>query len=200
MKRFSLIAVSFIFTAVFAASSFAQGAAVPPGKIGLVNTFAFGDEKAGITKFRAAMTALDGEFKALNDEMNGMRVKYQTLAKEIQDLQAAAAKGTPINTSVLQTKIDEAQTLELNIKRKQEDGKTRYERRYQTVVGPVFNDIVKALNEYAKKNGYALILDGAKLEESGLLMGFDDKYDVTKEFVVFYNARPPGTTAAVAPK
>ena len=90
--------------------------------------------------------------------------------------------------------------LEIQVKRKQEDGKAKYERRYQQVVGPVFSDIVKALNDFARQKGYAVILDGAKLEESGLLMGFDDKYDVTKDFIVFYNARPAGTATTATPK
>jgi Skp family chaperone for outer membrane proteins len=90
--------------------------------------------------------------------------------------------------------------LETTIKRKQEDAKARYEKRYQEVVGPVFNDIVKALNDFAKQKGYAVILDGAKLEEAQILLGFDDKYDVTKDFVTFYNTRPAGTAATTTPK
>ena len=87
---------------------------------------------------------------------------------------------------------------EVTIERKQEDGKTKYERRYAQVVAPVFNDIIKGLNEFAKAKGYAVILDGAKLEQEGILMGFDDKYDVTKEFIAFYNARPAGTATNTA--
>ena len=43
-------------------------------------------------------------------------------------------------------------------------------------------------------------MDGGKLEEAGILMGFDDKYDVTKEFIAFYNARPAGTATTTTPK
>ena len=202
MKRFSFIAVLAVLSMTFAASAFGQTPAT--GKIGLVNVNAFGAEKEGITKFRNALASLDPEFKPLNDELNTLRTRYQTLAQEIQKLQQPAPAGVPAanNQSTLSAKVEEAQGLEVTIKRKQEDGKTKYERRYAQVVGPVFNDIIKGLNEFAKAKGYAVILDGAKLEESGILMGFDDKYDVTKEFIAFYNARPAGTatTAAGAPK
>jgi hypothetical protein len=67
-------------------------------------------------------------------------------------------------------------------------------------MSPVMNDIFKALNEYAKQKGYAVILDGAKLEQADILLGFDDRYDVTKDFIVFYNARPAGTATNVTPK
>jgi hypothetical protein len=55
---------------------------------------------------------------------------------------------------------------------------------------------MKAMQSFAKEKGYAVILDGTKLEEAGILMAFDEKHDVTKEFIAFYNARPAGTTAA----
>ncbi len=200
MKRFSFIAVCFIFTAIFAVSAFGQ---VAGGKIGLVNVNAFADDKAGIGKFRNALAALDLEFKTLNEDLKKDSARLQTLATEIQSQQKLANdpnNKVPINTQALQTKIEEAQTLEVQIKRKQEDGKARYERRYPQVVGPVFGDIIKALNEYAKKNGYAVILDGAKLEQAEILLGFDDKYDVTSDFIVFYNARPATTATTATPK
>lgn len=204
MKRFNLIAVSFIFAAVFSISAFGQApaATTAAGKIGLVNISAFADDKAGIAKFRTALTTLDAEFKVLNDEINTMRAKYQTLAAAIQKAQQAPPAGVPAQTApaALAAQVEEAQNLELKIKRNQEDGKARYERRYPAVVGPVFNDIIKALNEYAKQKGFAIILDGAKLEQAEILLGFDDKYDVTKDFIVFYNARPAGTATTATPK
>lgn len=204
MKRFSFFAVCTAISLVFAVSAFGQAPAAtgPAGKIGLVNVNAFADEKAGITRFRTALASLDTEFKTVNDQLNTKRTRYQTLAAEVQKLQQPAPAGVPAanNQATLSAKVEEAQGLEVEIKRLQEDGKTKYERRYQQVVGPVFADIIKGLNEFAKQKGYAMILDGAKLEEAGILMGFDDKYDVTKEFVVFYNARPAGTASTSTPK
>lgn len=52
-------------------------------------------------------------------------------------------------------------------------------------------DISKALQEYAKQKGYAVIFDAAKLEDAGLIVGIgDEKVDVTKDFIAFYNTRP----------
>lgn len=198
MKRFSLIAVSFIFSAVLMVSVVAQTPA-PAGKIGLVNVNAFADEKAGITKFKNALASLDPEFKPAYDELKTLNTKYQTLGTEIQTAQKQNP-AVPVKPESIQAKVDEFQTLELQIKRKQEDLKVRSERRYQQVVGPVYNDILRAMNDYAKAKGYAVILDGAKLEESGVLIGFDDKYDVTKDFIAFYNARPAGTATTATPK
>jgi Skp family chaperone for outer membrane proteins len=200
-----MLAASIVFAAIFAISAIAQtGAAAQPagpGRIGLVNTYAFGDDKAGIAKFKTALNSLESEFKPINDDLKAMGTKYQSLAADIQKAQQGSNPAVPTanaDPKVIQAKVDEYQALETNIKRKQEDAKARYERRYSEVVGPVFNDIIKAMNEFAKQKGYAVILDGAKLEEASILLGFDDKYDVTKDFIAFYNARPAGTAATTA--
>ena len=58
---------------------------------------------------------------------------------------------------------------------------------------------MKAMQDFTKQKGYSLILDGAKLEEAGILIGFDDKYDITKEFITFYNSRPATTATTAKP-
>ncbi len=193
MKKFSLIAASLIFAAIFAVSASAQTG----DKIGLVAWDMFGDPTKGIKKYSAALTTLDNEFKPLNTELQGMLTKYQTLQKEITTMQDTLAKNpttAPFKPEAVQAKIDELGQLERDIKKKQEDGKAKYQSRYATVMGPISNDIIKAMNEFAEQKGYAVILDGAKLEESGLLVGFAKKANITDEFIIFYNARPATAT------
>jgi outer membrane protein len=196
MKTLRLFAASFFVAAIFAVSAFAQAAA-PAAKIGVINTMAFDDAKAGITKYTNAMNTLEGEFKIVNNELQTMVTRYQTMQKEIQGLQEQAQKGTvPVNQTAIQTKIDDYGKLEREIKFKQEDAKAKFESRRATLLGPVLQDIGKAIQEFSKKNGYTLILDIAKLAEADLILSMDEKADVTKEFITFYNARPATTATA----
>ena len=88
-----------------------------------------------------------------------MVTRYSTLGNEIKRLQDQAAAGTvPVDPKAASTKIEEYQTLELAIKRKQEDGKARAARREPQVMGPIRQEIGRALQEYAKQKGLALIL------------------------------------------
>lgn len=199
MKRISSIAACFAFAVIFSVSAFAQTPA--DGKIGLINTYAFGDEKGGIAKYKTALKMLDDEFKPTATKLNGLGTRYQALGAEIQKLNATPANPqVPINQGAMQAKVDEFRALETQIKREQEDAKAKQERRYQEVVGPVFNDIIRALTDYAKTKGYAVILDGAKLEEANILLGFNEKYDVTDDFIAYYNARPAGAATASTPR
>ena len=202
MKRFSFIAVSVVFAAISAVSAFGQvPAATQPAKIVVINTAAF-DAKDGITKYSNAMTALENEFKPAQTEIQGLVSRYQTLATEIENARKAGANPVvPIKPEALQAKVDEAQGLEIQIKRKQEDGKVKFEKRQQAIMGPVLQDIGKAMDEFAKQKGYALILDAAKLEGAGLILAVDlPKVDVTKDFITFYNTRQPTTATTAAPR
>lgn len=204
MKTVRLLAVSFIFAAIFAVSAFAQAGGQPgTAKIVVIDTGAFaGDEKGlnGINKFITAMKSLNDEFKVVQTELDTMSNRLQTLAAEIEKMRNPP-QGVPVNTSTLQTKIDEAQTLDRDLKRKQEDAQSKYERRRQVVMGPLMQDISKSLQDFAKLKGYDLILDAARLDAQQMILGFvPDRVDVTKEFIIYYNARPAGAATASAPK
>jgi Skp family chaperone for outer membrane proteins len=202
MKRFSLFAASLIFAAIFAVSAFGQVPAATTGnvKIVVINTAAF-DAKDGIVKYSNAMNALEAEMGPLQTEINGLATRYQALGKEIQTLQANAQKSpaVPIDQKAAAAKVEEYQNLELTIKRKQEDGKRKFELRQPQVLGPVLQEIGKAIDEFAKQKGYGLVLDASKLEGAGLILAVDvAKVDVTKEFITFFNSRPAGTATTAA--
>src|SRR5215204_4344257 len=90
---------------------------VAGGKFAIIDTEAFGDQKDGIKRLVAAFQAVEREFKPRRDELQGLQTRYEALAKEINDTKAVA------DQKALQAKADQAQQLEIEIKRKQEDGK-----------------------------------------------------------------------------
>lgn len=204
MKMVRLFTFALLLAAGLAVSTFAQtGAATPnAGKIAVVVTYAFGDEKAGITKYVNAQKALINEFTPIDNEIKTMNTRLETLAKEIENLKnLEAQKPGTVNQKDAQAKIDEAEKLDRDIKFKADNAKISYDKRTQAVMGPVMEDIGKALQEFTKKNGYLMLLDAGKLQESGILLGVgDEKVDVTKEFITYYNARPAGTAATTPAK
>lgn len=205
MKRFSVLAVSFVFALFLTGAAFGQGAvpAAQPGsnlKIVVINTSAF-DAKDGIAKYTNAMSALEKEFTPAQTEINGLVANYQKLGTELKTLQDNINTGkVPVDRNAAAAKAEEYQSLELTIKRKQEDGKRKFELRQSQVMGPVLQDIGKAIDDFAKQKGYSLVLDASKLEGAGLILAVDvAKVDVTKEFITFYNQRPAGTATTAAP-
>ena len=201
MKKFRLLTVGLIIVACSALSILAQTQQKPPFKVGLINTLAFGEDKTGIAKYSAAKNSIDATFKKELDELAATVTRLQNLEKEIVALQKQLTTPTPGQAPNAQlqttynTKIAEYDKLGREYKFKQEDVRVRYQRHRQAVMGPVLVDIGKAMQEFAKQRGYSMIFDGAKLSEGGVLLGWDEKADLTKDFITFYNARP--ATAAV---
>jgi outer membrane protein len=201
MKTIRLAAASFIFAAIFAVSAFAQPAAQPGANVRVmfINTSAF-EAPGGITKYTNALSTLGREMEPLRAEIRTMVTRFETLERELSQMQTQVNAATPATRPTLErqfvAKRDEYQTLEINIKRKQEDGKARFERRQAELIGPVQQDISRVMQDFAKQKGYSVILDVSKL--AGAVLVYDEaKADVTKEFITFYNART--ATAAPAP-
>jgi len=204
MKTFCSIVAVFAFAAFFAVSAYAQAAATTP-KIGIVNTGAF-DTKEGITKYVNAMNTLEVQMKPELTALQTMNNRIQALQKELEgfkkQLEDPSPK-VPIDKTKIQasaqTKYEEYQKLGLEFEYKQKEYKASLERRELSIMSPIRQDIGNALQEFGKKNGYMMILDASKLDQNGLLLAFDPKFDVTKEFITFFNTRP-ATTAAAAVK
>ena len=89
MKKFNLAALGLLFAAVFAVSAFAQ--APTAGKIGLIDTGAFFDDKpgAGIPKLKSAVNSVNAEFKTVNDNLTSLSTQYKTKVDEYNKLKSS---------------------------------------------------------------------------------------------------------------
>ena len=72
-----------------------------------------------------------------------MGTRLQTLATEIENARKTNP-AVPAKPETVQAKVDEAQALEIKIKRTQEDAKTRLEKREAALLEPVMAEIMKA--------------------------------------------------------
>lgn len=160
--------------------------AAAPGRIYIINPGMFADEKTGITKFVAGLTLLNKEFTPVQQDLQALADKIQKLATEVKTLQA---QPTP-DQKLLLAKADEYDRLQRELKFKQDDAKDRYDKREAVVMGPIRLDIGKAMQEFAKKNGYWMILDALKMDDVGAILTIDETADITKTFITFYNSRP----------
>jgi len=207
MKTFRLIAV-FAFAAIFAVTStFAQAQTPATGafRIAIINTSAFDNDKDGIKRYVTAMNTLETQLKpeltvlqTMGNRLQALQTEIEGYKKQLEDPKRPAAVDVTRLQATAQTKYDEYQKMGLEFEYKQKDYKASVERREATIMSPVRLDIGNAIQEFTKQKGYAMVLDAAKLDGAGLLLGFDPKYDITQEFIAFYNARTPGSTASAA--
>ncbi len=196
MKRITLLAVSFVFAAVFAVSTFAQAGAQPAGtKIGWLDTGAFADEKEGVTRYVAGLKALDAEMKPRVTELQTIQTKLKILSDE---LNKPVNPAVPMDPKALQAKQDEGQELQRTFEFKKKSYDAAVEKRSGEVLGPVSADISKSIQDYAKAKGYAVVLDINALAQQNVILALDTSANITKDFITYYNSTHPAATATTA--
>jgi Outer membrane protein len=191
MKSVLTIFFSLLVAVCCATSLSAQTSAV---KIAVIDSDLFYDEKTGITRYVNAIKQIDNETKPQQTELQGLAAKVQAGEKEIQQLQEAYQKNPngPVGPAQIQSKVDEVNQLKRQGSYKQEDLNQLIQKRRQQLLTPIVQDISNALQEYAKQKGYTVIFDLAR-DNGGFLVAMgDDKLDVTKDFIAFFNSRPAG--------
>jgi Skp family chaperone for outer membrane proteins len=193
-KTFSVISSVFVL-ALFSFSALAQ---VPGPKIGLIQTDAFYDEKAGITKLVSANKQLDSEFAPRIKELQDGNARLQAIAKELENMRKLPAN--VFNQATYNAKQEEGTALQRQLEFKKAEVESALTKRRDALMGPINQDIGKGITEFSKKNGYGAVFDVSKLAETGVLLFLADAANVTKEFIVFYNARPATTATAATPR
>jgi Skp family chaperone for outer membrane proteins len=195
MKTIRLITSAIILCAACVCAARAQQPTAPASvrpaadtKIAIINSSVFADENQGIKRIVEAVRRVNNEFQPRSTELQQLRARYDQLAKEINDTKAVA------DQAALQRKADDAEQLKRDIERKSEDAKAAYDKRLREVIGPVQEEVFKALDAYAKENGISLIIDASQVP----ILVAAQSVDITQHFISLYNQRNPATGSAGA--
>ena len=172
-------------------STSTTSANVPDSKVAVIDSAAFQDEKQGILKVVSALKRLNTEFQPRATELENLD---QQIKKAEADLQKAAPVQDPKVSQQQQDKIDE---MKKTLQRKTEDYQAAVNKRLQDVRAPLYDDIGKALNTFAKARGITLILDVSQVQ--GLFV-MSDAVDITGAFIADYNSKNPATASLTPPQ
>ena len=114
--------------------------------------------------------------QTIGNRLKTLQTEIQTLQKQVQDGKV------PVDEKTVNAKLEEYDKLTREYKFKEDDAKARFTRREQVVMGPIRQDIGKAIQEFANQKGYMLILDAAKLDNAGLILALDLKIGHNQRF------------------
>jgi Skp family chaperone for outer membrane proteins len=150
-----------------------------PAKVGVVNSATFSNSTGGITRYVNALRTLENEFKARRDDIT----QSVTRLEGLQNVPAGATQAQ------IETRRDQAQTLQIEITRKQEDARAAYSKRFAQLTGPIQKSIVDALKVFARARGIDVIIDPSKFPEGVLLV--NENADMTAAFIRDFNSKNP---------
>jgi len=161
-----------------------------PANIGIIDSSAFSDEKTGIARVMNAMKQLEAKFQPLRTEIRSMRDRLSTMRADLQKKQAIQDARTTAQQA------DEADRLEVQIKRKAEDAQTSYQKESLAILEPLQKDIATALNAYAQAKGITLVLDANRVP----IIYAASSLDITRDFINDYNRTHPAGSATAPVK
>src|SRR4030095_3100603 len=152
-----------------------------PVNLAVIDSAAFSDDKAGIARVMNALKQMEVKFQPLSTEIRGMRDRLSTMRADIKKKRGIQ------DPKMTQQQSDEADRLEIQIKRKAEDAQASYQKESLTVLDPMQKDIGEALTAYAQAKGISLLIDLSRVP----VIYAAPSLDITKEFIAEYNRTHP---------
>ena len=188
MKAFRIVVAAVAFAAFTILAQTQTRPAATPANIAIIDSSAFSDEKNGIARVMAAMQQMEAKFTPLRTEIRGMRERLSTMRADLQKKRAIQDAATTAKQA------EEADRLEIQIKRKAEDAQTSYQKESLAVLDPLQKDIGNALTAYAQSKGITLLIDANRVP----IVYAANSLDITKDFIADYNRTHPATVAPAA--
>lgn len=197
IKLAILAAVAVAFMGVSAGAQQATqagvGAALPDGKIAVVNTQAF---PAGIGELKQKYDAVEKQLAPRYQQLQTLETQLKQLEN---DIKVKCPQLTPDKCQELQNNYED---IKKKGQRDFEDLKAESDRALDTATKPVRDKLYQFLNNYASQRGVVMVINLAGAAQSGTLAYWNPGADITDDFISEYNkANPvPGVPPATPPK
>jgi outer membrane protein len=190
MKVFRIVVAVAAFAAFAILAQTQTRPAATPTTVAIIDSAAFSDDKAGIARVMVAMQQLEARFVPVRNELRTMRDRLSTMRSDIQK------KRLVQDPSLTAKQTEDADRLDVEIKRKAEDAQSSYQKDLQGVLDPLQKDIGTALTAYAQSKGISLLIDANRVP----ILYAASQLDITKDFIADYNrTHPAGAAPAPAP-
>jgi outer membrane protein len=124
------------------------------------------------------------EFKKLDNELkthysqleNQMKLKADELQTKLKSYQSMPAS-TP--DAIKADKEKELATLQQSLEKFKNDAQVSYQKKQNDLLAPIYERIGNAIEQVAKENGYAFILNHRFENEGQVLLAWDDKFNIS---------------------
>jgi outer membrane protein len=140
-------------------------------------------QKIGYAETEYIMSQMP-EFKKMDDELkthysqleNELKLKSDELQAKLKSFQALPAS-TP--DAIKADKQHELAALQQSLEKFKEAARTSYQKKQNDLLDPVYKRIGNAIEEVAKENGFAFIINPRFTEEGQILLSWDEKYNIS---------------------
>lgn len=197
--RLALTAVALTTIGVSASAQVTSGltpqagaapAALPKGKVAVVNTAMF---QGQVAEFKTKIEALNRQFETRVKEVQGLGEKIAALEATIK------TQASTLSPAMVAEKTEQLATMKKDYQRKGEDLQADAGRARDKAFEPIQTKLLKFASQFTAARGIVLLVDLANGLRSGTLLWYDQRSDVTQDFINEYNKANPITATPTAP-
>lgn len=172
--------------------------ATPPPASGKVGTINIQDAIFGSNEGQRDMQVLQKKYEPKQAELKSQNDELEGLKKQLND------QGPKLNEDALATLRKQIEGKQKTFDRSVQDAQEEIGNQQQDIASRILSKMAPLVVNYAKDNGYTLIVDTSKpWPQSPVLWWNPDAVDITKNVVDAYNAQsgvaaPPASGAGTA--
>ena len=169
------------------------GAAIPDGKIAVINTQAFPE---AIGELKQKYDQVGNQFKPQQQKLQDDDARLKSMENDLR------TKGSVLPADKYQQLQQDYAEFKKRFDRDVEDTKAAIDRSVENQTKPVRDKLYQFLQTYATQRGIVMILNLAGAAQTGTLAYWNPGADITDDFIAEYNkANPvPGGAAPATPK
>lgn len=169
------------------------GAAIPDGKIAVLNTQAFPNS---IQELKQKYEQVDNQFKDRYSKLQQVETQLKTMENDLQTKRGVLA------ADKYQQLQGDYEDLKKRGQRDYEDLKADYDKAVDTATKPVRDKLFQFLQTYSGQRSIVLVINLAGAAQSGTLAYWNPGSDITDDFIAEYNKANPvaGAPASTQPK
>jgi Skp family chaperone for outer membrane proteins len=170
----------------------ASTASAPPkGKIAVLNTALFQEQ---VLEFKAKMDELNRQFEPRVRDVRGLGDRIAAQENTIK----TQGQGGTLSAARVAEMTEQLEAMKKEYQRKAEDLEADASRAKDRAFQPLTDKLVKFAQDYTAKRGIIHLIDLANSTQAGFLLWYDQRMDITKDFITEYNKVNPVTGVAPA--
>src|ERR1043166_1129126 len=160
-------------------------ALLPKGKVCVINTSVFQDQ---VAEFKEKIEGLNRQFDPRVKEVQSLADKINALETTIK------SQSGVLSAQRIAEMTENLEGMKKEYQRKTEDLQAEAGRARDRALEPVTAKMGKFAEDYTAKRGIVMLIDLANAVQSGTVLWYDPRADITQDFVNEYNKANPVTT------
>ena len=159
--------------------------------------------RIAVIEFQAAVAQTNEaqrDFADLQKKFEPKRQQLKTLSEEIETMQKQLkSEQDKLSQPDLAKRVRAIEEKQKQLKRDYDDSQTEFQGEMQQIMGTVSGKVYDVLLDYAKKQGYTIVIDATLQQQSApTILYAVDTSDITKAILDAYNVKS-GVPAPVVP-